>query len=206
MATLTETLDVDTAPAEERPRPYLIDVAMYDRMIASGVFAPDSRIYLWKGQLVEPMTKGSHHEHVVAMLTALIVRLLPDGWHVRPGSPVQVGKYSEPEPDFLVLRGSSRDYLSRRPTTRDTGLAIEVSDSSLRFDAGEKLRAYASESLAAYWVVNLPNRRIDVYTRPTGPVEHPGYQECVRYSLDEVVPVILDGREVGRIAVKDVLP
>ncbi len=210
MATVTETKPdaVETAPepAEERPRPYLIDVEMYDRMIEAGVFAPDSRIYLWKGQLVEPMTKGYPHEHVVASLTALLVRLLPKGWHVRPGSPVRVGDYSEPEPGFLVLRGESRDYLKRRPTARDTGLAIEVSDSSLRFDAGEKLREYASESLPAYWVVNIPNQRIDVYTRPTGPVEHPGYEECARFSLDDVVPVILDGKEVGRIAVKDVLP
>jgi Uma2 family endonuclease len=205
MATVIEPTDVETA-AEECPRPYLIDVATYDRMIEAGVFPPDSRLYLWEGQLVLPMTKGEDHEYAVAALTELIVRLLPPGWHVRPSSPVRVGDYSVPEPDFLVLRGANREYRKRRPLTRDTSLAIEVSHSSLKLDAGEKLRGYASDSLATYWVVNIPNQRIEVHTRPSGPAEIPSYGECVRYELDDVVPVILDGREVGRIVVKDVLP
>ncbi len=204
MATVTEPVEVETAP-DEHPQPYLIDVETYDRMVEAGVFPPDSRLYLWKGQLVLPMTKGEDHEFAVAGLNELIVRMLPAGWHVRPSSPVRVGDYSVPEPDFVILRGANREYRKRRPWTRDTGLAIEVSHSSLKHDSGEKLREYAADSLPTYWVVNIPNQCIDVYTRPSGPGEKPGYGECVRYELDDVVPVILDGREVGRIVVKDVL-
>lgn len=212
MATITtEGATAETShpagTAEAGPRPYRIPVELYERMVESGVFGDTSPIYLWKGQLVLPMTEGPHHEYALTSLHALLFRLVPDGWHVRAGSPTRVAGDSEPEPDLTVARGTIRDYRARTPAAADVSLAVEVSDSSLRHDSGEKLGGYAAASIPVYWVVNIPEGRVEVYTRPTGRVEagSPRYEGHDRYEAGEAVPVVLDGREVGLVAVSDVL-
>jgi Uma2 family endonuclease len=204
-ATILEPEADMTSSVESEPRPYHMTVEVYDRLVESGVFGDKSPIYLWKGRLVEPMTKGESHEFALSELTRVLVQLAGVGWHVRPGSPVRVRDDSKPEPDFVVLRGQNRDFRKRKPTLRDVAMLVEISDSSLAHDSGEKRDVYASASIPVYWVVNIPNQRIDVYTRPTGPIEQPRFESCQSFGPDDEVPVVLDGREVGRVAVKDVL-
>jgi Uma2 family endonuclease len=189
----------------DTPRLYRMTTDIYEKIVAAGVFGDTSPIFLWKGQLVLPMPKGPDHENSVAAINTLLVRLLPEGWHVRPCSPVRIPDDSEPEPDLLVLRGAIRDYLKRTPSPADVALAVEVADSSLRFDSGSKMTAYAEVGIPAYWVVNIPRQRIDVSTQPSGPTGTPSYADHRSYSPDEEVPVVLDGREVGQITVRDVL-
>ena len=199
----------EDAPAPEAvPRLYMISVAHYERMVESGVFDENGALYLWKGQLVERMTKGPDHNSAFSDLTAALVRLVPDGWHVRPECPLLVGTHSLPEPDFSVARGKPRDYLKRNVAAKDVSLVVEVSDSSVSFDSGDKLQTFAEALVPVYWVVNLPARTIDVYTTPSGPSETtpPCYASCQRFGPDDEVPVVLDGREVGRVAVRDILP
>jgi hypothetical protein len=83
---------------------------------------------------------------------------------------------------------------------------VEVADSSLAIDSGEVLQTYAREAIPVDWIVNLPKRRIEVYTEPSGSAAAPSYRGQRSYGPDDEVPVVLDGREVGRIAVRDVLP
>jgi Uma2 family endonuclease len=47
-------------------------------------------------------------------------------------------------------------------------LAIEVMDSSARYDRGEKLAKYARSGLAEVWLVDIGRERIEVYRRPNG--------------------------------------
>jgi Uma2 family endonuclease len=75
-----------------------------------------------------------------------------------------------------------------------------------RTDFGHTRRIYARAGIAVYWIVNLADRRIEVYTTPSGPGAAPDYAERRDYGAEEAVPVVVDGREVGRIAVGDVLP
>jgi putative restriction endonuclease len=85
-------------------------------------------------------------------------------------------------------------------------LIAEVADSSLRRDRGWKKRLYARARVAVYWIVNLVDRQIEVYTEPTGPVKRPDYRQRADYKPGDKVPVVLDGREVARLAVNDILP
>lgn len=206
MATAT-TQDQDTpasAVASQAPgfRPHQLTVERYHRMIEARVFSEKEPIFLWEGQLVEKLTKGQPHNIAVAELVKLLIGLVPEGWHVRPEQPVVVGDKSEPEPDFSVARGASRDYPVIPPTTRDVALLVEVSDSSLAVDSGQVLETYAREGVPVYWIVNIPKRRVEVYRRPQGR----RYAEQQVYGPDDEVPVVLDGREVGRVRVRDVLP
>ena len=68
------------------------------------------------------------------------------------------------------------------------------------------MQTYAAEGIPVYWVANLPGRLIEVHTEPTGPVDRPYYLKVQRYGPDDEVPVVIDGHEIGKIAVKDVLP
>jgi hypothetical protein len=56
-----------------------------------------------------------------------------------------------------------------------------------------------------YWIVNIPERRVEVYSSPTGRGKAARYRECAIYGADQEVPVIVDGQELGRIKVSDIV-
>ena len=61
-------------------------------------------------------------------------------------------------------------------------------DTSLRSDRGFKKMIYAKSSLPVYWIVNLIDRRVEVYSDPTGPAERPDYRRHDHFSEAESVP------------------
>jgi len=176
-------------------------------MIELGVFRQNEPVYLWRGRLVRKMTKGRRHNFGSTMLNAGLVRTVPGGWFVRVEQPMKLTDDSYPEPDFSVARGDPGEYLERDVLARDVALLVEVADSSVTVDAGEKLEDYAKDGIPVYWVVNIPGGTVDVYTEPSGPRDAapPCYARRRSYRPDEDVPVVLDGREVGRVAGKDLL-
>jgi Uma2 family endonuclease len=206
MATITTVAEsmTKTAPQEE-PRPYRLTAEQYFRLIKAGVLADKAPVFLWNGQLVEKRTSGPEHGYSQTMITTLLNRIVPDGWHARPALPVEVDAHHVPEPDVSVVRGTAREHQHQTPRAEDVALAVEVSDSSLPFDSRKKRDVYAEASIPVYWIINIPENRIDVYSEPTGPSETHLYRTRRSYSPGEEVPIILDGREVGRIAVSDVL-
>jgi Uma2 family endonuclease len=110
-----------------------------------------------------------------------------------------------PEPDVSVARGTDADYETRHPQPADLGLVVEVSDSTLADDQGIMLRMYASAGIVEYWIVNIPDRQIEVYTQPSGPAATPGFAQAQVYAAGSAVPLVLDGVTVGSIAVNDVI-
>jgi hypothetical protein len=53
--------------------------------------------------------------------------------------------------------------------------------------------------------VNLKDRRIEVYTQPRG-AKQPAYKKQANYGPRDAVPVVVRGKELGRIPVKELLP
>ena len=187
--------------------PHLMTVDRFERLIRSGVYGEDDRVFLWRGRLVEKMTPGQPHVFIVSSLYQTFSRLTPEGWYTLQEQPIAVGNLSMPEPDLSVIRGRLRDYLAVRPTAaRHVALVIEVSETTLRGDSGEKLQDYAAEGIPAYWIVKVASRRVVVHGDPTGPSETPDYRERREYGPDDEIPVLLDGQEVGRVAVREILP
>jgi hypothetical protein len=60
---------------------------------------------------------------------------------------------------------------------------------------------YASCRILTYWIVNIPERRIEVHSSPSGRGKAAQYRDRKDYGPDARVPVIVEGREVGRIKV-----
>jgi Uma2 family endonuclease len=106
----------------------------------------------------------------------------------------------------MVLRGDDDDYRDRLPEPRDVALVVEVADTSLGRDQQEKKRTYARAAIPIYWIINLSGQRIEVYSDPTGPDTLPDYRQRRDYGPDDAVPVVIEGREIGRLAARDLLP
>ncbi len=116
--------------------------------------------------------------------------------------PVRIPAYDEPEPDVAIIRGTDADYEHRIPTAADVALLVEVSDSTLVQDRGKRLSAYARGRIPVYWIVNLVNRQVEVYSRPG----KSGYRSHKIFASGEQVPVTIGGQQLRPIAVDNLLP
>ena len=151
------------------------------------------------------MTINPPHAVVVGLTSKRIDRALPAGWVTRVQQPVTFSA-SEPQPDITVARGQERDYIGRHPTSASTGMLIEVSDSSLDEDRADMARIYARYKVPVYWIVNINDEQVEAYTDPTGECDEPAYRNRRDYRLADDVPLVLDGVEIARIPVRDLLP
>jgi Uma2 family endonuclease len=186
-----------------------ITVEEYHRMIDAGVFGPEPRIELLEGVIVDKMTKKPPHVLATDLVEELLHYLLPRGcgYAISMGNPVTIeDRDGEPEPDAMVLRGRLRDYTGRRRTPADAALVAEVSQTSYNYDRYDKWLTYAASRVPVYWILDLNARRLEVHTEPTGGGEAANYARTEFYGPDDEVPLVLDGREIARFAVKEILP
>jgi Uma2 family endonuclease len=177
----------------------------YHRMINSGVFDADEPFELLEGWIVPKMTRNPPHDVAIVLAAEALRSRVPEGWHVR-AQVASTTSDSELKPDFTVVRGGPRDYLVRHPGGTQTALVVEIADSSLSRDRIDKARVYARAGIAVYWIVNLVDSLIEVYTSPTGPHTQPNYQSRRDYRPGESIPVFIGGVELDAIAVNDLLP
>ena len=184
-----------------------ITVEEYHRMLDSGALGEEPRVELIEGVIIDKMTKNPPHVIATDLVEGLLHRLVPAGFFPSMGNPVCIeARDSEPEPDAQVVRGSPRDSAGRRRGPADAALVIEVSDTSYAFDRKEKWATYAGAGVPIYWILDLRHRRLEVHTVPTGAGTAAHYQQVQTFGPDEEVPLVLDGREVGRFFVREILP
>ena len=179
-----------------------LTVAEYHQLGEEGTLAED--VELLEGLVVKKMPKNPRHVAVVKRLRRLLEAMFKGKWEVSSQDPVTLSA-SEPEPDVVLVRGTEEDYAQRHPGPADVGLLVEVSDSTLHRDRGAKKRIYAKAGIPVYWIVNLVNNQIEVYTQPSGPTEPPDYAGREVIDLASQLPVVLDGAIAGVLAVKDIL-
>lgn len=180
-------------------------VDQYHAMIRTGILTEDDPVELLEGWLVTKMPKNPPHSVVTQLTREALARILPSGWYVDAQEPITTAD-SEPEPDVVVVRGDRRQYLDRHPGPQDVALVVEVADSTLQRDRSLKKRLYAAAGIPVYWIINLLNGQIEVYTDPSGPGEQPDYRQQQNYGPADTVPVVIEDREVGLLAVRDLLP
>jgi Uma2 family endonuclease len=186
--------------------PYRLTVRQFEKMIDAGIFRAEDHVELLGGLLVDKMTTNDPHEFAVDQLGALLTRDLPVEWIARQEKSVVLGRFWRPQPDLAVARGPRERYSASAPKAADLGMLIEVADSSYPKDRGKKWRKYAASKIPIYWIVNLPQRRIEVYSAPSGRGKSAAYHDLKTYGPDDEVPVVLEGLELCRIKVRDLLP
>jgi Uma2 family endonuclease len=192
---------MELASMPDLPMLHRLTVDEYERIVAAGAL-DDTRCELVDGLLVAKAPKSPEHDWTVATLRKAMETQLPSDWTERQGDPVRIPLYDEPEPDIAIVRGSNDDYKHRHPTPAEVTFLVEVSESSLALDRSLKLSAYAKSRIPVYWIINLVDRQVEVYSRP-GPA---GYQSLQVHFAGSVVPVVIDGQSCAPIAVDDILP
>lgn len=178
-------------------------VAEYERLIRDGYLSEDDDIELLDGYLVNKMARNPLHDGTLYQATDRLRALLPAGWLARGQMGLTLAR-SQPEPDIAIVRPEPHGYKRRHPVAADAELVVEVADSSLETDRLDKCPLYAADNIPAYWIVNLQEGWVEVYTDPDpyGRV----YTTRTDYRPGDSVPLILDGVQVATVPAADLLP
>lgn len=173
-------------------------VIQYHNMIRAGILHSDMPVELLDGWLIEKMPKNPRHRAVTRLLRQALEALTPSGWYVDSQEPITTAD-SEPEPDIVIVRGDTRDYLDRHPGPTDLALVVEVADATLRRDREMKRGLYARAGISYYWIVNLVDEQVEVYAQEDA-------QQPAVYPRGTAVPVVVADERVGAVQVDEILP
>lgn len=207
MAIVTE--GATSAAMSPADLPFDLTIDDYARMVEAGIIPRHRRVYLRDGRLFEKMAKTQAHCVVGGAVNMAIARRLPDGWGLWPESTIALDRTNGPLPDFAVVRGASPfDYLGaepRYPAPGDVGLIIEVAVTSLREDLTTQLEKYARAGIPVYWVVDVLHHRVLVHTGPRVEAGRADYAVVETYAPGQEMPLVLDGREIARFPVAELI-
>jgi Uma2 family endonuclease len=177
----------------------------YERMVGAGVFPPGERVELIDGEVLKMTPQGSVPATAVRLTEDLLRAAFSPGHDVRVQMPLAIDPSSEPEPDVTVVPGSPRDYRDAHPTS--ALLVVEIADTTLLYDREQKGSLYARAGVVEYWIVNLLDRRLEVYRDPTAmPQTRYGwaYRTVLQFAPgDHISPL---AAPQARVAVADLLP
>lgn len=182
-----------------------LSVRQYQEMIRTGILAADDPVELLAGWLVYKLPKNPPHRIATRVAQQALEAVVPAGWYVDAQEPITLND-SEPEPDVMIVRGETRDYRDRHPGPEDLALIVEVADTTLERDRGVKRMVYARAGIPVYWIINLLERVLEVYEEPSGSGDDAGYQRHCYYGSADSTAIVIDGSDVGRVAVRDLLP
>ena len=172
----------------------------YHRMIEAGVLTENDTSELLEGWIVLKIAHNPHHDFAVDKGNELLTALLPSPWRVRVQSAITTSD-SEPEPDLCVALGPALRYRDRHPGPNDIAILIEIANTTLAFDRTAKSRMFARAGIACYWIVNLIDRQVEVYTDPAGGA----FASRKDFRDGDLVPVTIAGQTPGHIAVSELL-
>jgi Uma2 family endonuclease len=145
-----------------------LTVAQFHRMGELGILAPDLRLELVDGEMLTMAPIGSWHAWVVEELGNILRRQVADGPLVWSQNPVRLSDVDELQPDIMLLVPNKGHYRDALPTAHDVLLLIEVSDTTLAYDRETKLPLYAAARVPEVWIINLRDRRLEIYRDPVG--------------------------------------
>lgn len=165
-----------------------LTVAEYYRMGETGILAPDARVELIEGEIIDMPPIGSPHASTVFFISDRLRDIVKGIAFVWVQNPIRLSQHSEPQPDIALLRPRPDFYRSAHPTSADVFLIVEVADTSLAYDTQIKLPLYARHGIPEVWLVDLPNRRLIIHRTPTAA----SFQDVQTVTdLSDVTPLLL---------------
>jgi hypothetical protein len=187
-------------PQPELLRRFTVDE--YHRLIQADVFGADARVELLEGWIVYKMTHNPLHDSTVDRIQEILRDRISKDWRVRVQSAITTTD-SEPEPDIVIAKGPASRYAKKHPAPADIALIVEVADSSLDRDRNEKGIIYAHAGIAIYWIINLPESVVEVYSKPSRAGR---YGKPQRFGIKDSVPLFIAGKSLPPIPVIELLP
>lgn len=172
--------------------------AQFERMLDAGAFEPDDRLELLDGEINDIAPQKSRHATAVTLTGDALRAIFGADATVRLQLPLCLDDYSEPEPDVAVVPGSPRDYRDAHPA--QALLICEVSDTTLGYDRGRKLAAYARAGIPEYWILDLSAQCLEVFRHP----DHGGYASATILRAEEQVSPL--ARPEQKLVARALLP
>jgi hypothetical protein len=205
-ARITRPLQSPLSPAISSLPVRRFSLDEYHHLIEIGFLTEHDKVELLNGWIVSKMPINPPHASAVGRVARRLELVLGHDWLVRQQSSVSIpSSDSEPEPDVVVVPGPEETFDARHPYPADIAILVEVADSSLREDQGEKKQTYAAAKINVYWIINLVDRRVEVYSQPRGG-KNPTYRTRADYAAGQSVPVTIGGKKLGTVKVNDLLP
>ena len=145
------------------PRRHRLTVEEYFRMAEVGLLAPEARVELIEGEIIDMAPIGREHGGLTAWLHRRLLRDLGEKISVWDQVTLPLGKLSAPEPDLVILEYRQDEYKGKSPSPEDVLLIVEVSESSLRHDRKVKVPLYARHNIPEVWILDVRGRQIQFF-------------------------------------------
>lgn len=136
------------------------------KMVEAGILPEESGWELIDGEIIHRISIGSRHAGIVRKLSKILERKFGDVTLISVQNPIHIDEHNEPEPDIALLKPREDFYINSHPTSKDVLLLVEVSDSTLEYDREIKKSLYAKAGIVEFWLVNLQNNTLEVYSQP----------------------------------------
>ena len=182
MATQVQQQAVRTGRSRHR-----FTIRDYHRMIEAGILDENDKVELVGGEVVEMSAMGGRHAGCLAYLDDELRAPLAGRAQVRQQLPITIPHYDEPEPDMALVRPRADRYRRGHPGPEDVLLIIEVSDTTLAYDRGEKLHVYASAAIPETWIADLATREGGVERHSDPDPDTGAYRIVRRFGREETV-------------------
>jgi Uma2 family endonuclease len=152
--------------AEEWIRRHRLNVDEYYRMAEVGLLAPDARVELIDGEIIDMAPIGSRHAATVDRLTQILVAAQLKDTIVGTQRPIRLESRSEPQPDLVLLKYRADFYSAAHPNATDVILLVEVSDTTWRYDREIKLPLYARHGIPQVWIIEPGKKQLHCFKEP----------------------------------------
>ncbi len=163
--------------ATTEPRPHRLTREDFHRMGEAGIFAPDARVELIEGEIIDMPPPGQKHKSKVNRLTHLLVRAVGERAIVSVQNPAILGTWSEPQPDLALFVATDDFYEDVEQGVEDVLLVVEVSHTTLRYDRDVKMPLYAGYGIPEAWLIDVKRATLTRHRAP----------EAGRYSDVEIL-------------------
>jgi len=165
------------------PAPHRFTVEEYYRMAETGILHPDTRVELLEGEILDMMPIDPPHGGTVNKLTHLFTNSAEGRWVVSVQNPVRLNPRSEPQPDLMLLKPDPEYYAQGHPQPQDVLLLIEVAHTTVSYDRNRKVPAYGRAGIPEVWLINLPERTVEVFREP----RLNGYASVRKFGLRDTI-------------------
>ena len=165
----------------------------------------DQKVMLLDGVVFQERPMKAPHATGISRACFVLEPIFKLGKYIRVQMPIDLDLFTEPHPDLAVVTGNYLDYAEEHPTT--ALLIVEVSETTIATDLGEKAFLYAAGRIADYWVIDLNEPKLIVFRDPVqDPAAPHGARFQTRLELGHDDFVTPHAAPKDSIKVSDLLP
>jgi Uma2 family endonuclease len=159
-------------------------VAEVEGFVRKGIIREHERFELIGGEIIPMSPKGNWHENLKQQLLEHFIRVDAPHLRVIPETTFRLSRNTFIEPDVLIYPNS---VILKDISGTNVLLAVEIADSSLKYDLERKPMLYAHFGIRELWVIDAKKRQTTVHRDPVDGV----YTSVATFAADQrIVPVL----------------